>query len=208
MQYAPEFFTLALLHLLAVMSPGPDFALISRNSLLYSRRTGVYSALGIALGILVHVTYSLVGIGLVIARSPLLFAIIQYSGAAYLLYLGVQSFASASTSDTLGTATSHDLSAAQAVRSGFLTNALNPKASLFFLSVFSQVVQESTPTALKILYGVEMSIVTFLWFAAVALVLSHSSLRKRFAEAQPLLAKIMGVVLILLGLRVAFAHVN
>jgi threonine/homoserine/homoserine lactone efflux protein len=118
------------------------------------------------------VTYSLVGIGLVIARSPLLFAIIQYSGAAYLLYLGVQSFASASTSDTLGTATSHDLSAAQAVRSGFLTNALNPKASLFFLSVFSQVVQESTPTALKILYGVEMSIVTFLWFAAVALVLS------------------------------------
>jgi RhtB (resistance to homoserine/threonine) family protein len=208
MQYAPEFFTLALLHLLAVMSPGPDFALISRNSLLYSRRTGVYSALGIALGILVHVTYSLVGIGLVIARSPLLFAIIQYSGAAYLLYLGVQSFASASTSDTLGTATSHDLSAAQAVRSGFLTNALNPKASLFFLSVFSQVVQESTPTALKILYGLEMSIVTFLWFAAVALVLSHSSLRKRFAEAQPLLAKIMGVVLILLGLRVAFAHVN
>jgi RhtB (resistance to homoserine/threonine) family protein len=208
MQYAPEFFTLALLHLLAVMSPGPDFALISRNSLLYSRRTGVYSALGIALGILVHVTYSLVGIGLVIAKSPLLFAFIQYSGAAYLLYLGVQSFASASVNETLGTATSHDLNSAEAVRSGFFTNALNPKASLFFLSVFSQVVKPSTPTALKILYGLEISIVTFLWFAAVALVLSHSSLCKKFTQAQPLLAKGMGVVLILLGLRVAFAHVS
>ncbi|HEX8234852.1 MAG TPA: LysE family transporter [Abditibacteriaceae bacterium] len=208
MQYAPEFFTLALLHLLAVMSPGPDFALISRNSLLYSRRTGVYSALGIALGILVHVTYSLVGIGLVIARSPLLFALIQYSGAAYLLYLGVKSFASAGVDETLGTATSYDLSAAEAVRSGFFTNALNPKASLFFLSVFSQVVKPSTPTALKILYGLEMSFITFWWFATVALVLSHSSLRKRFAQAQPLLAKVMGVVLILLGLRVAFAHVS
>jgi RhtB (resistance to homoserine/threonine) family protein len=206
MQYAPEFFTLALLHLLAVMSPGPDFALISRNSLLYSRRTGVYSALGIALGILVHVTYSLIGIGLVIASSPFLFALIQYSGAAYLLYLGVRSFVSSSANDTLGTATGHDLSVAEAVRSGFLTNALNPKASLFFLSVFSQVVKPSTPTALKVLYGLEMSVVTFLWFAAVALVLSHSSLRKRFARAQPMVAKIMGVVLILLGLRVAFAH--
>jgi threonine/homoserine/homoserine lactone efflux protein len=91
------------------------------------------------------------------------------------------------------------------VRSGFLTNALNPQSEPVLCHVFSQVVQPSTPVALKVLYGVEMSIVTFLWFAAVALVLSHSSVHRRFARAQPLLAKGMGIVLILLALRVAFA---
>jgi threonine/homoserine/homoserine lactone efflux protein len=89
MAYAPEFLTLALLHLLAVMSPGPDFRADQPQQSAVLAPHRVYSALGIALGILVHVTYSLVGIGLIIARSPLLFALIQYSGAAYLLYLGV-----------------------------------------------------------------------------------------------------------------------
>ena len=69
MPYLTEFIIVAIAHLLAVISPGPDFALITRNSLVFSRRTGVYASIGLALGILVHITYSLVGIGLIIVLS-------------------------------------------------------------------------------------------------------------------------------------------
>jgi RhtB (resistance to homoserine/threonine) family protein len=205
-RYLPEFLTVAVLHLLAVMSPGPDFALVTRNSLLYSRRAGVYAAVGIALGILLHVTYCMVGIGLLIASSPLLFSLIKYAGAAYLIYIGGRSLLeSATPAEVAVPARGTDITAPAALRSGFFTNALNPKASLFFLSLFSQVVQPATPTPLKLLYGVEMCIATFLWFAAVALVLSHPRLRARFAAAQVWIARGMGIVLIILGLRVAFA---
>jgi len=88
MNFLPEFLTVVVVHLLAVMSPGPDFILISRNSLVYSRKVGIYSAIGLGLGILVHVTYSLVGIGFIISRSILLFSVLKFLGAGYLIYIG------------------------------------------------------------------------------------------------------------------------
>jgi threonine/homoserine/homoserine lactone efflux protein len=88
MPYLTEFLTVAFIHFLGVMSPGPDFAMISRNSLVYSRRTGIYSAFGLALGILVHVTYSLIGIGLIISKSIIIFSTIKLLGASYLIYIG------------------------------------------------------------------------------------------------------------------------
>ena len=81
MSYLPIFLTVALAHLLAVISPGPDFIMITRNSLIYSRRTGIYSSIGLGLGILVHVTYSLVGIGLIISKSIILFNTIKIGRA-------------------------------------------------------------------------------------------------------------------------------
>jgi len=86
--YLSAIITVAILHFLAVISPGPDFIMITRNALIYSRRSGVFAALGLALGMLVHVTYSLVGIGLIISRSILLFTILKFVGAAYLISIG------------------------------------------------------------------------------------------------------------------------
>jgi len=91
MPYLSEFITVAIIHLLAVMSPGPDFVMIMRNSLLYSRKTGIYSAIGLGAGIAVHVTYSLIGIGFIISKSVLLFSIIKLLGAGYLVYVGYKS---------------------------------------------------------------------------------------------------------------------
>jgi hypothetical protein len=84
-----ELFTVATITILAVISPGADFAMVSRNSMMMSRRAGVLTAVGISLGVLVHVAYSLLGVGLVISRSVLLFNLIKYLGAAYLIYLGL-----------------------------------------------------------------------------------------------------------------------
>ena len=88
MAFLPEFLAVVTIHLLAVMSPGPDFVMISRNSLIYSRRSGIFSALGLACGMAVHASYSLVGIGLIITKSIVLFSILKFVGAAYLLYFG------------------------------------------------------------------------------------------------------------------------
>ncbi len=203
-----EFMTIAVLHLLAVISPGPDFLMVSRNSFSYSRRTGVYSSIGLALGILVHVTYSLVGIGLVISKSIVLFSIIKYLGAGYLIYIGIKALTSKPRQDSgieLAQA-KQDLTRSAAIKMGFLTNALNPKATLFFLAIFTQVIQPTTPMALKALYGLEMSLMTFVWFSFVAIVLSNPIIQKPFIKFGSYIDKTMGGLLILLGIKVAISN--
>lgn len=204
-----EFLLVAGIHWLAVMSPGPDFAMVMRNSLLYSRRTGVLAAAGLAGGILLHVAYSLLGIGLIISKSVLLFNTIKLLGAGYLIYIGMKSLLSKKdnanqTEDSSTTAKAqNELSAIASLRLGFLTNALNPKATLFFLALFTQVIDPGTPIGIKILYGVEMSAATFLWFSIVALILTHKRINHAFAGIKHYLERIFGAILIALGLKVA-----
>lgn len=207
--YFPEFFTVALLHLLAVMSPGPDFVMISRNSLVYSRKTGIMSALGLALGILVHITYSLIGIGYIISKSIVIFSVIKFLGAAYLIYIGYQSLrAKPVAMDTVSHEEMQDLSTIAAIKTGFLTNVLNPKATLFFLALFTQVIHVTTPVVVKILYGLEMSTMTFVWFSLVALILSHQKIKQRFTRVQHYAERFMGAILVALGIKVALSSIK
>ncbi len=189
------------------MSPGPDFAMVMRNSLVYSRRTGVLAAAGLAAGIALHVTYSLLGIGLLISRSILLFNTIKWIGALYLIYIGLKSLRATKPKQRQAEETleeqKQDLTTAQAVRMGFLTNALNPKATLFFLALFTTVIPKDTQVVFKMIYGVEMIAATFLWFAFVAVVLSHGRINKAFARVKHRIEKVFGVVLVALGLKVA-----
>lgn len=206
MNYLPEFLTVAAIHILAVMSPGPDFVMIIKNSLVHSRKAGVYSAIGLGLGIAVHVTYSLIGIGLIISKSIILFSTIKYIGAAYLIYIGYKSLRSKPAKTEIsaeGSAT--ELGKVEAVKLGFLTNVLNPKATLFFFALFSQVINPKTPIAIQALYGIEMSVMTFIWFALVSIVLSHKIIRNKFITIQHRVEKFFGAVLILLGVKVALS---
>jgi len=206
MPYLSEFLTVVVIHLLAVMSPGPDFILISKNSLVYSRRVGVYSAIGLGLGILVHVTYSLIGIGLIISKSILLFSILKFAGAAYLIYIGYKCLkAQPQHTQTVAMEKRADIGKLAAVRVGFLTNVLNPKATLFFFALFTQVINPHTPKTIQVLYGLEMSAMTFAWFALVALFLSHRLIRARFASVQHYMERFFGAILIALGIKVALS---
>jgi RhtB (resistance to homoserine/threonine) family protein len=209
MEYLPELMLVITVQLLGVMSPGPDFAMICRSSLVYSRRTGLFSALGIATGIIVHVAYCLMGIALVISQSILLFSAIKMVGAAYLIYVGYKSLkAKKKLPEALDYHKEKDLTPWQAVRAGFWTNVLNPKATMFFLAMFTQVIQPSTPLAVQSLYGVVMVIITMLWFSSLTLVLSHPVVRGRFDAVQHWVERTMGVVLIALGLKVATSTVD
>jgi RhtB (resistance to homoserine/threonine) family protein len=187
------------------MSPGPDFAIVLRNSLIYSRKTALYTAVGIALGIMVHVTYIMLGLGLIIAKTRWMFTLIQYTGSCYLFYIGYKGIRSKKHNHAFGH-TQHikDISPAAALRSGFLTNALNPKAMLFFISLFSVMITPHTPAPILSAYGAIIFIMTLGWFSIVALCLSGKKVRTKFMGISHWIERITGGLLILLGIRLIF----
>ena len=201
------FLTVIVVHLLAVVSPGPDFAIVTRNSLIYSRRVGIFTSIGLGLGIGVHVAYSLLGIGLVISRSVVLFSVIKWIGAAYLIYIGYKSLRAKKQTpeETTLPAERESVSDATAVRIGFLTNVLNPKATLFFLALFTQVIDPATPLWVQFIYGAEMMFMTFVWFSLVAVTFSNSYLKAKIRSLQHYVERVTGAVLIALGLKLALA---
>lgn len=208
MQYLALIGSVFFVDLLAKMSPGPDFIMCVRNSLTYSRRTGIWTALGFTLGICVHVGYSLLGIGIIIAQSILLFNTIKYIGAAYLIYIGVKSLLAKDghIETKIETEKKEDISPVAAVRIGFLTNVLNPKATLFFLSLFGLIISPDTPAWVMAIIATIVIVDTFFWFAFVAIVMTHPRVRSVFDRFQGYFNKTFGALLILLGIRVALAE--
>lgn len=189
----------------AVISPGPDFAMVSRNSLLLSRRTGVLTALGIAAGVCVHVSYTLLGVGLLIQQSLWLFNLIKLAGAAYLIFLGIKMLrAQPATGEEM--ASQPALSSLGALRTGFLTNVLNPKTTIFIVSLFMQVVQPQTPLAVQLGYGAFIVLAHALWFSAVALFFSSSSVRSRLLAVRHWIDRIFGGLLVGFGMLLALTQ--
>ncbi|WP_151173478.1 LysE family transporter [Pseudoalteromonas ruthenica] len=204
--YLPQLLSIATLATIMAISPGADFVMITRNSLVYGRRAGFYSALGVGLAIWIHVAYSIAGVALLIAQSVVLFTVIKYIGAAYLIYLGYQSLRAKhhiALELAPKAAPSKALSACSALRQGFITNALNPKTTLFFLSIFTQLVSADTPVAIQLVYGLIISLAHLLWFVLVAMFFSHFAFVHALQRYQRLIEKTLGVILMGLGVRVA-----
>ena len=206
--YWPEFATVAIVHLLAVASPGPDLAVMLRQALAQSRRNALLTAIGIGLGILVHVTYSLLGIGLLIQQSLTLFTVLKVIGALYLTWIAIQCLKSRPGGIHVETRGAKVQSAPAAFRLGFLTNTLNPKATLFFVSLFSVVISPGTPVAVQLGYGFYMAIATGLWFAGVAVFFTLPRVRRAFDRFGHWLDRIMGGVLLILAGQLLFSTVS
>lgn len=219
-----EFLTVALFHLLAVISPGPDFAVVVKQSVSQGRKVGIFTAFGVGTAILIHVSYSLLGIGLLIRNSQWLFDILKYVAAAYLFYIGIKAIRSKKIKSTeieeliemphtlhkKINSKSKIISPTflKAYRMGFLTNGLNPKATLFFFSLFAVVINPDTPVIIQIGYGVYMAIVTALWFVLVAFLFGHKRVRIKFEKMGHWFDRIMGVALIVLGIKIATASLD
>ncbi|OSP45111.1 lysine transporter LysE [Streptomyces sp. 13-12-16] len=199
-----EVLAVAVITVLAVIAPGADFAMVVRNSYLHGRRTGLLGALGVAAGVLVHVTYTMLGVGLLIASSTFLFTVIKLAGAAYLVYVGVRTFRTRGEV-TVDLENRTGLTPFAALRTGFLTNVLNPKTTLFVVSTFAQVVSPGTPVLQQVGYGLFMSLAHLLWFGVVAVFFSHDRMRTLMLRGQKVLNKVIGSVLAGLGVSLAFA---
>ena len=207
--YWAEFAKVALAHLLAVASPGPDFAIVLKQSLAHGRRTAIWTSVGIGTAILLHVGYSLLGLGLLLRSSALWFAVAKYAGAGYIAWLGVQSLRAKPRSGLGGTeggaGAARSLGAAgvggvgvprehAAFATGFLTNALNPKATLFFVSLFVMIVSPRTPKLVQAGYGAWMAVATMAWFSLVAVVFTREDVRRRFLSHGHWIDRALGVV--------------
>lgn len=208
--YWAEFFTVALIHLLAVASPGPDFAVVVRESVSHGRRAGTWTALGVGSAIFLHVGYSLLGIGLIVSQSIVLFNVLKWLAAAYLLYIGFKALRAkpAALSEQPGAALPVSRSAGAAYRAGFMTNGLNPKATLFFLSLFTVVINPHTPLWVQAGYGVYLALATALWFCLVAMLFSQQRVRAGFARMGHWFDRTMGAVLIALGVKIALTEMH
>ncbi|HKJ04687.1 MAG TPA: LysE family transporter [Geopsychrobacteraceae bacterium] len=206
MEYLGEFLTIAFIHLLAVASPGPDFAIVLRQSIVVGRTPALWTSIGIGIGIMVHVAYCLLGLGLIISQSIMLFNLIKLIGACYLLYVGWKSLRAKPTAVTAESDFNVPIPrAVQALRIGFLTNALNPKATLFFLSLFSVVINPDTPATVQLGYGIYMCFATAIWFCGLSLFLTQPKIRFFFTRFGHWTERVMGAALIALGLKLALA---
>ena len=207
-----ELMAVATITVLAVISPGADFAMVTRNSIVYGRSAGLFSSLGIAAGVQLHVFYTMIGVGLLVRNSPQLFTAIKLLGAVYLIYVGYTTFFSGpaapshSTQEEAVARQSHaGINRLAAFKNGFFTNALNPKTTLFVVSVYTQVVRPGTPAHVQFLYGLFMSFAHWLWFSVVCFFLSEPRLRQKLLQRQVLVNRTIGVVLAALGVLLSFS---
>lgn len=207
-QYWLEFLTIAAVHLLAVASPGPDFAVVLKHSIGFGRRAAMLTSIGVGLGILIHVGYSLLGLGLLIKTTPGLFQIISYIAAAYLIYLAWGALGSQPQVNISQDSRPHQttISDSKALMVGFLTNGLNPKATLFFLSVFAVAVSADTPTGIKLIYGLYLALATGLWFCILSYFLSTEKVRLFIGEKGYWFDRLMGAVLLALALKLLWSN--
>jgi RhtB (resistance to homoserine/threonine) family protein len=199
--YLGEFLALATIHFLAVVAPGPDFAVTIRQSVRFGRLVGICTALGIGAGISVHVLYTLLGVGALMHSTPWLLTVAKVVGGAYILYLGVSLLRSKPKStieaDKVADEPVIEQTLLKAFTTGFLTNATNPKATLFFLAIFTTIISATTPLKIQALYGVWMCLVNALWFVIVALFFSSAPVRLLFMRMGHWFERTMGVILIL-----------
>lgn len=166
--------------LLLAMVPGPDFALVVRTSLVHGKRAALFSSLGIAGGFCVHTTLSVLGLSAVIAHSIVLLNLITYAGAAYLAWLGIQALRARPAKpegEAKGTpgAAVETLSAGKAFRQGFLTNLLNPKVLVYFLTFFPQFLVRDSAIPLNVqlfTLGALSVALTGGWFLFLSLMLA------------------------------------
>ena len=205
--YWAEFFTVALIHLLAVASPGPDFAIVVRESVAHGRRAGTWTALGVGTGIFVHVAYSLLGIGLIVSQSIVLFNALKWAAAAYLLYIGFKALRAQpakTVTDDLHRETGVR-TARGAFTSGFVTNGLNPKATLFFLAVFTQVLQINSGLGEKLWYAGIIFGLSAVWWPVLVFLIQSGPVRRGLEKTQKVVDKLLGGMLIALGIKVALS---
>jgi len=202
--FTAEFIAVVSIATLMAVIPGADFVLVTRSSIRNGRLAGLYITLGICLSICLHASYSIAGLAVVIAKSAWLFSLIKYCGAAYLIYIAWQLLTSRALLENNQQLESERISNGAALRLGLVCNLLNPKAPLFFISIFTQVVSLDTPISMQIIYGLIIVLAHLIWFGCVALLLSHPSLLPRFNKHKQKIDIAAGIMLMLFAVKLSF----
>ncbi len=188
---------------LLVLTPGTDTMYIMSRSISQGRMAGIYSALGISAGIVVHTLLAAFGLSVILAQSALLFNIVKIAGALYLAYLGIKMIISKNTASEEMELPTH--SNKKIFLQGMLTNVMNPKVALFFLAFLPQFIQTnsgiSTPTPF-ILLGLTYTVIGGIWCIIMAYFSSIATSKVRGnVKVSTVLNKLTGIVFIAMGIK-------
>ena len=188
---------------LAIVSPGPNFIMVVNTALSDSRRAGIYTSLGVATGSGLFALAGMIGLILVINSLPHFAILVRIVGGSYLVWLGFNMIRSSrnlpETAPESLTVTRPTKQPVAAYRTGLLTNLSNPKAWAFYFSLFTLVMTPETPFWAKASLNSAMFVISFAWYASVAVLITDSRIRPMFLRVQPVVQSVLGIVLIWLG---------
>ena len=204
MDFWQGFIIVTIVHLLAAASPGPDFALVTRQSLLYGRKAGIWASLGISLGLSIHILYSTAGLAAIVAHSSEWMTLIKVAGGSYLIFLGIKGLRAKQEHEDFEGAlqiTIHGLPLRH-VSTGFFCNALNPKAPIYFLSLFTVVLSPDMPLPTLAIYGCWIMLLQMTWFTTLAFLLTNERVSGRLLKAGHWIDRAFGVAMVTLGIKV------
>ena len=204
--YIAEIIAVSTIAIFMAVLPGADFVMVTRTSIYNGRLAGLYMSLGMCISVSIHASYSIAGLAVVIANSAWLFSTIKYLGAAYLIYIAWQLLTTRESLNSDQNSLMTEMSPFIALRLGFTCNILNPKTSIFFLSIFTQVVSVDTPLIMQISYGLIIMLAHFIWYSGIALLLSHPKILPRFNRQKQKIDKVAGLVLMLIAIKLSLMN--
>ena len=192
--------TIAGVLMLSVMSPGPNFAIVTSTTMTVSRRAGILTGLGLAAASFTWALLAVAGLGLLIAHAGWIYTAVQLAGAGYLMWLGAKMVLGARKPPQVPSGKSRAVGLA-AARKGFLVSMTNPKSVAFYGSIFAVMVPAQAPTWVHAAIVVISGGVSALWYCGLALLFSNGAVRRAFVRGRSVIEATMGLFLIALGCR-------
>lgn len=201
------FATVALAHFLALISPGPDFVILVKSAVKNESKKAIGVALGISIANALYIALCLIGIGSLLATSVYIMIGLKVAGGLFLIYLAVQALRAkksdyASLSAQVNVNEKQETTLFKEFIVGFMSGILNPKNILFYLSLFTVVLTKDVSLTFKIILGVWMSSLVFIWDSAIVFLLSGDNVRRKFAKLSYYIDKVTGAILGLVGLAI------
>ena len=199
--------TVMSLHILVLISPGPNFLISAKHGLSYSRHVQLATSTGIATGTLIFTTLGFLGLSAIISQSVTIYTLLKFVGAGYLIYFGLKSFVAEPKAVHVDSTTTQveGLSHTHAYRIGLLTMLSNPKAPIFFLALFTSVISPDTPLIAKLMIIVVTPCLSWCWYMIVATFFSLNQFQRLYARFQRPVNRLFGSLMITLGISIALS---
>lgn len=202
-----NYFLFVIMSILLIILPGPDTAITTKNTISAGQSAGLKTLFGICCALLIHTLAAVVGLSAIIVKSALLFSIFKYVGAVYLVYLGIKALWSLKNKTTsAGSESTNESKYANKsfFKQGFLTNILNPKVAVFFLTFLPQFVDTGADTFIPfIIMGMTYTVLTAIWSVFYVYLINQISAFMKKPRTQTIIEGLTGAVLILFGIKLA-----
>jgi len=193
-------FSLVAICCLGAMSPGPSLAVVLRHTISNGRAHGMATAVSHAAGVALWALLTVWGLAILVVEWPLIYKLLTYAGAMYLMWMGIKALRSKGTGPLQVEPIIAPMS--EAARDGLMVSLLNPKLAFFFIALFSQFVSAELVMADKLIMTGTAAVIDAVWYIIVALALSQSKVLEKLQSQSATIDKISGVILLGLGLRV------